>query len=58
MPPKSSSLTSQLFRAARSSDTFRAALRGPIPYSKRVVRRKVYRGVNRQVGKSLRSIGL
>ena len=58
MPRKSPSLTSQLFRAARTSDNFRAALRGPIPYSKRVVRRKVYGNVNRQVGKSLRSFGL
>ncbi len=58
MARKSPSLTSNLFRAARTSDNFRAALRGPIPYSKRVVRRKVYRTVNRQVGKTLRGFGL
>ena len=58
MPRKPPRLTSQLFRAARTSDTFRAALRGPIPYSKRVVRRKVYGSVNRQVGRSLRGFGL
>ena len=55
MPRKSPSLTRQLFGAVRASDDFRAALRGPIPYSKRVVRRKMYGTVNRQAGKSLRS---
>ena len=58
MARKPPSLTSQLFRAARASDNFRAAVRGPIPYSKRVVRRKVYKAVNRPLGKSLRGLGL
>lgn len=58
MARKTPSLTSALFRAARASDNARAALRGPVPYSKRVVRRKVYRAVNRPIGKSLRGFGL
>ena len=58
MPRKSPSLTSELFRAARTSDNVRAAVRGPIPYSKRVVRRKVYRAVNRRLDRSLRGSGL
>ncbi|MGH9089559.1 MAG: hypothetical protein ACRDYZ_15870 [Acidimicrobiales bacterium] len=58
MARKPPSLTSELFRAARTSDDVRAALRGPVPCSKRVVRRKVYRAVNRPLGKSLRGLGL
>lgn len=58
MRRKSPSVTSELFRAARASDNARAAVRGPIPYSKRVVRRKVYRAVNRRVDRSLRGFGL
>ncbi|MGH9082649.1 MAG: hypothetical protein ACRDY3_05215 [Acidimicrobiales bacterium] len=58
MSRKPPSLTSQLFKAARTSDNFRAAVRGPIPYSKRVVRRRVYRTVNTRVGRSLRGFGL
>ncbi|MHB1783581.1 MAG: hypothetical protein ACYCTE_13025 [Acidimicrobiales bacterium] len=40
--PRSRSLTSQLYRAARLSNNVRAASRGPAAYGKRVVRRKVY----------------
>ena len=40
--PRSRSLTSQLYRAARLSNNLRAASRGPGAYAKRVVRRKVY----------------
>lgn len=52
------STRSQLYRAARDLGNAQAALRGPIPYSKRVVRRKVYRGVNRNLARFLRSSGL
>jgi len=52
------SLRSQLYRAARDVGNVEAAAKGPVPYSKRVVRRKVYRGVNRGLGRFLRSIGL
>jgi hypothetical protein len=58
MPRKAPNLTSQLYRAARFSNTLRAATRGPIPYSKRVVRRRVYGAVNRQVGRTVRDFGL
>lgn len=58
VPRKSPSLTSELYRAARTSNNARAALRGPVPYAKRVVRRKLYRSVNRQLGRSLRGFGL
>jgi hypothetical protein len=36
------SLTSQLYRAARMSNNFRAVSEGPSAYAKRAVRRKVY----------------
>ena len=48
--PRSRSLTSQLYRAARTSANLRAASRGPGAYGKRVVRRKVY-------GKSMGATG-
>ena len=37
------SLTSSLYRAARTSNNLRAASRGPVAYGKRQVRRRVYR---------------
>ena len=52
------SLRSQLYRAARDLGNVQAARQGPTAYSKRVVRRKVYRttnGINQRV---LREIGL
>lgn len=36
------SLTSQLYRAARMSNNFKAVSEGPSAYAKRAVRRKVY----------------
>jgi hypothetical protein len=51
-------LTSQLYRAARTSNDLRSLARGPVPYSKRVVRRRVYRAVNRNLARSLRGFGL
>jgi hypothetical protein len=50
------SLRSQLYRAARDLGNVQAARGGPTSYSKRVVRRKVYRttnGINRRVLKDL-----
>jgi hypothetical protein len=58
MTARKPSLTSDLYRAARASNDLRWAARGPIPYSKRVVRRKVYRAVNRNLERSLRGFGL
>lgn len=52
------SLTSQLYRAARASNTLRAAARGPLPLVKREVRRKAYAksgGLTRAI---LRALGL
>jgi len=51
-------LTRTLYRLARASNDVRAASRGPIPLAQRVVRKKVYRTVNRPVGKLLRRAGL
>lgn len=58
MPRKTPNLTTQLFRTARASGTARSAVRGPIPFSKRVVRRKLHATVNRRAGKSLHGVGL
>jgi hypothetical protein len=52
------SLRSQLYRAARDLGNVQAATKGPTAYSKRVVRRSIYRSTNRALGKSLRSFGL
>lgn len=52
------SLRSQLYRAARDLGNVQAAARGPIPYSKRVVRRRVYRATNRHLARFLRASGL
>jgi len=52
------SLRSQLYRAARDLGNVQAARHGPSAYGKRVVRRKVYRTVNKPLGKTLRGFGL
>jgi hypothetical protein len=44
------SLGSQLYRAARDLGNIQAAEKGPASYGKRVVRRKVYRTTNGDVG--------
>ena len=49
---------SQLYRMARDLGDLQAARRGPSAYSKRVVRRAAYRTLNRQLGRSLRQLGL
>jgi hypothetical protein len=56
--PRRRSLTSQLYRAARFSNNFRAASRGPAAYAKRVVRRKTYGKSMGATGKLLRIFGL
>jgi hypothetical protein len=52
------SLRSQLYRAARDLGNVEAAEKGPTAYSKRVVRRRVYRSTNRLTGRFLRKFGL
>jgi len=48
------SLRSNLYWSARMLGNLQAAAKGPIPYSKRVVRRSVYRNTLRLEGKALR----
>ncbi len=52
------SLRSQLYRGARELGNAEAAAKGPVPYTKRVVRRNVYRSTNRVTGSFLRRLGL
>ena len=52
------SITSQLYRAARASNNLRAASRGPLAYSKRVVRRKSYSKSMGATGRIMRIFGL
>jgi len=52
------SFSSQLYRRARDLGNLEAASKGPTPYGKRVVRRKVYRSTNRVTGSFLRRLGL
>ncbi len=52
------SFRSQLYRGARDLGNIEAASKGPVPYSKRVVRRKVYRSTNRVTAGFLRRLGL
>ena len=54
----SKSVRSQLYRAARDLGNVQAARKGPTGVARRVVRRKVYRSVNRPLGKLLRALGL
>jgi hypothetical protein len=56
--PRRRSLTSELFRAARTSANIRAAERGPGAYAKRVVRRKTYAKTMGATRKLLRAFGL
>lgn len=56
--PRRSSLTSQLYRAARMSNNLRAASRGPGAYAKRMARRKVYAKQMSMTRKFLRGLGL
>jgi hypothetical protein len=53
-----SQLRRDSYRLARALGDVQAAKRGPASYSKRVVRRNVYRVVNKNLAKSLRGFGL
>ncbi len=53
-----SSLTSQLYKAARLTNNLRAASKGPGAYAKRVVRRKVYAKQMSFTRKLLKGFGL
>lgn len=53
-----STLTSQLYRAARLSNNLRAASRGPGAYARRAVRRKVYAKQMAMTRGLLRAVGL
>jgi hypothetical protein len=56
--PRRKSLRSQLYRAARDLGNVQAAEKGPASYGQRVVRRKVYRTVNKPLGRMLKGFGL
>ena len=56
--PRQKSLTSQLYRLARTSNNVRAISRGPGAYAKRVARRKVYGRSMGTTGKLLKMFGL
>ncbi|HZU71808.1 MAG TPA: hypothetical protein VE990_03460 [Acidimicrobiales bacterium] len=56
--PRRRSLRSQLYRAARDLGNAQAATRGPSAFTKRVVRRSVYRTTNRWTRRFLRGFGL
>ncbi|MBF6557020.1 MAG: hypothetical protein IVW52_12805 [Acidimicrobiales bacterium] len=53
-----SEMRRQSYRLARTLGNVQAARRGPASYSKRVLRRNVYRTVSRSLGKGLRGFGL
>ncbi len=55
MPRKT--LTSQLYRLARTSNNVRALTRGPSAYTKRRIRRKVYGRSMGLTGKLLKGFG-
>ncbi len=52
------SLRTNLYRSARFLGNVQAASKGPAAYSKRVVRRSVYRKTNRATGSLLRKLGV
>ena len=52
------SLTSQLYRAARTSNNARAARKGPVAFAERLARRKTYAKSMGATGKLLRFFGL
>ena len=56
--PRRRSLTSTLYRAARTSNNLRAMSRGPGAYGRRVVRRKVYGKTMGATGRLLKLFGL
>ena len=56
--PRRRSLTDQLYRMARLSNTLRAARRGPSAYAKRQVRRRTYRTEGRLTRRFFKGFGL
>lgn len=56
--PRRRSLTSTLYRAARTSNNLRAMSRGPAAYGRRVVRRKAYGKTMGATGRLLKLFGL
>ena len=58
MSHRRSSLRSQLYRAARDMGNVQAAAKGPGAYSKRMVRRKVYRTTNGMTRHLLKGFGM
>lgn len=52
------STRSQLYRAARLLGDFQALERGPLPYAKRLVRKRVYKATNLQTSRWLRTAHL
>jgi hypothetical protein len=56
--PRKRGLTGQLYRAARTSNNFRAARKGPGAYAERLARRKAYGKSMGATGKLLRIFGL
>jgi len=51
-------LRSQLYRAARDLGNYQAAVKGPGPYARRVIRRAAYRRTNGELRRVLRGLGL
>jgi hypothetical protein len=51
-------LTDSLYRLARLSATIRAASKGPAPYAKRQLRRRVYRREGKLTRSILKGFGL
>jgi len=52
------SLRSQFYRAARDLGNVEAAAKGPVPYGRRMARRKVYRSTNRVTADFLKRLGI
>lgn len=58
MAPRSTSLRSQLYRAARDVGNVQAAAKGPGAYARRIARRKVYAKSNSLTRSLLRGFRL
>jgi hypothetical protein len=56
--PRRRSLTSQLYRAARTSNNARAVRKGPVALAERLARRKTYGKSMGATGRLLRLFGL
>jgi hypothetical protein len=51
-------LRAELYRGARDLGNLQAAMRGPTPYAKRVIRRNIYRRTNGELRRLVRGLGL